>query len=410
MINLLLGPPGAGKSYEAVVYHVLPALARGRKVITNLPLNMEALAALDPDFPGLVELRDKTLAERPETLSREAAAALTKAEQEKRSRWSDRAFANPEDFASDWRHEEGFGPLYVVDECHFCMPVGRTQIGVEEWFSMHRHYNADVLLISQGSSKISRAIRDLVQVCYKVRKAVALGKPDGYIRKVHDGVGGGVISEGERTYKPQMFGLWRSHTQGVAIAEHKADDVAPFIVKFKRFTRVVVVLALAACVWAFWPSSKPPAKPAAVKPPAGPVQAAGAIGAGRGTIHPQSPATAPPRPVQAAAPAVEEVPEPYGSKSLHVTGRLTMGARTLYTFAVSDGGRVITDLTSEDLKRAGYRWEPLTDCAGTLHWRSKSRALTCDAPALAVGTQKAPVVLGLPAGTPPASSLGRAGV
>ncbi|MBI5918423.1 MAG: hypothetical protein HY849_03485 [Nitrosomonadales bacterium] len=43
MINLLLGPPGGGKSYEATVYHVLPALAKGRKIITNLPLDLDRI-------------------------------------------------------------------------------------------------------------------------------------------------------------------------------------------------------------------------------------------------------------------------------------------------------------------------------------------------------------------------------
>ncbi|EPW3551744.1 zonular occludens toxin domain-containing protein, partial [Pseudomonas aeruginosa] len=38
MINLILGQPGGGKSHEAVVYHVVPALNQGRKVITNLAL------------------------------------------------------------------------------------------------------------------------------------------------------------------------------------------------------------------------------------------------------------------------------------------------------------------------------------------------------------------------------------
>ncbi|POB76042.1 zonular occludens toxin domain-containing protein, partial [Vibrio vulnificus] len=33
--------PGSGKSYESVVYHVIPALKDGRKVVTNLPLNLE---------------------------------------------------------------------------------------------------------------------------------------------------------------------------------------------------------------------------------------------------------------------------------------------------------------------------------------------------------------------------------
>ncbi|MBX5670353.1 zonular occludens toxin domain-containing protein [Pseudomonas aeruginosa] len=45
MINLILGQPGGGKSHEAVVYHVVPALNQGRKVITNLALDMDKFKA-----------------------------------------------------------------------------------------------------------------------------------------------------------------------------------------------------------------------------------------------------------------------------------------------------------------------------------------------------------------------------
>lgn len=57
MSNGLEGIPGSGKSYEAVVFHVLPALQSGRLVITNLPLLVEAFAALDPAFRSLIQIR-----------------------------------------------------------------------------------------------------------------------------------------------------------------------------------------------------------------------------------------------------------------------------------------------------------------------------------------------------------------
>ena len=59
MINGLEGIPGSGKSYEGVVYHVLPALKAGRKVITNLPLNVDAFAAIDPAYRDLIEVRTR---------------------------------------------------------------------------------------------------------------------------------------------------------------------------------------------------------------------------------------------------------------------------------------------------------------------------------------------------------------
>jgi zona occludens toxin len=415
MINLLLGAPGAGKSYEAVVFHVLPALMRGRKIITNLPLHLEAFAAIDASFPDLIEIRERTVAEPP---AQEQAAP--RGPRNFARPFSTRAFANPEDFASEWRHAEGFGPLYVVDECHFAMPRAGTQIAVEEWFSMHRHYNADVLLITQSSGKVSKAIVDLVQVCYKVRKAVALGKPDGYIRKVLDGVNGGEVAVSERKYQSQYFGLWRSHTQGMAVAEVKADDVAPFLVKFKRFSRAFYAVTACVCVWAFWPSDKPekPVKPAAV--PVHVVTKPGEIQPARfvdpAPVETKAPANidsqAKPMNGQTAGPPPvdpNETPDPYGSKGLHLTGRMSMGSRTLYSFAVSASGTRIADTTSDELTRAGYKWEPLAECMGVLRWKGVAKAITCDAPAIPQGSKQEPVVIAVPKGStsPIASSDGK---
>lgn len=91
-------------------------------------------------------------------------------------------------------------------------------------------------------------------------------------------------------------------------------------------------------------------------------------------------------------------PEPYGGKGIHLTGRISMHGKSVWTFAVSANGQRIASIDSVDLVKAGYRWDPLTDCAGMLHWAKKTTAVTCDAPALAQGTNDKPVVLEVPAG------------
>ena len=52
MLNMLLGRPGGGKSYEAVAYHVIPAVKAKRLVVTNLPLIVEYFEAV---YPGSSE-------------------------------------------------------------------------------------------------------------------------------------------------------------------------------------------------------------------------------------------------------------------------------------------------------------------------------------------------------------------
>ena len=45
-IALMTGRPGSGKSYEAVAYAIMPALAAGRRVVTNIPLDIQTIGVI----------------------------------------------------------------------------------------------------------------------------------------------------------------------------------------------------------------------------------------------------------------------------------------------------------------------------------------------------------------------------
>lgn len=67
-LNGYFGKPGSGKSYSVVEYVVLPALKKGRHVVTNIPLEGELLEQVfggkvtqlpldaldDPQLPDLI--------------------------------------------------------------------------------------------------------------------------------------------------------------------------------------------------------------------------------------------------------------------------------------------------------------------------------------------------------------------
>lgn len=402
MINGLEGIPGSGKSYEAVAFHVLPALRAGRKVITNLPLNIDAFAAIDPTWRDLIEVRT-----RPTPRLGDWNAANI-AEQEAFQLWTDRepepqaenvfTFGTVWDYHSTWRGAKDQGPLYVVDECHVALPKLGTPDAVVQWFKLHRHYNADVLLMTQSFRDINQPIAQLIATLIKCRKADILGDADKYIRKVHAGYRGAAIQTDQRKYESQYFGLYRSNTQSSGSAEAKVQDVSPMIVKLRRFTWVFWIFALAYAAYVFWPSDdtdiwgrktapKPMAtgKPAEVQP--GPAPSA----LQQVQQDPQGPAQ------QAAAPAPPlpppEVKDPLFGKLLHMTGDMGKAGKQLIMFVVSGEGRRIFDVTSDDLIQAGYKIERHANCMATVRWSSVVRIVTCDAPYTASGRGDKPIVI-----------------
>lgn len=402
MISALEGIPGSGKSYEAVAYHVLPALRAGRKVITNLPLNIDAFAAIDPDWRDLIEVRIRPAAR----IGDWHAADI--AEHEAFRLWTDRApepqpehiftFGSVWDFYSTWRGEkQDQGPLYVIDECHVSLPRKGTPDEVVQWFKLHRHYNADVLLMTQSFRDINQPIAQLVATMIKCRKADILGNADEYIRKVHAGYRGAVIQTDRRKYESKYFGLYKSNTQSSGSAEAKAQDVSPFVVKFKRFTWLFWIFALAYVVYAFWPEdgksvwghkTAPAVKKSASAMPVRVEHAAAAQQVQQGPAQAlQQPAGTPP------APAEPEVKDPLFGKLLHMTGDLSKAGRDQITFVVSSEGRRVFDVTSDDLKQAGYKVQRLANCMATVTYQSVVRPVTCDAPYTASGRGDKPIVI-----------------
>lgn len=378
MINLLLGTLGAGKSYEAVVFHILPALKQGRKVITNIPLVLERFAAIEPGYLELIELRTKALPVRGRWQPGLEANAFQVTKAEPQEQLTARVFAGVWCYYTEWKHPEtGVGPLYVIDECQFSMPRGDTSREVEEWFSLSRQFRADVLLITQSYGKLSKPICDLVQVLYRCRKNIAFGSSGSYTRKVQDGLRGEVVNTAIRRYDKRFFGMWRSHSQTTAGVELNASDLVPI---WKHWSVIGAAILIPCSVLALNSDHiRNPLKPE-VKPQA----------TTRRTTTTASPAPSASQPAsqalsaQAAPEPSADEREPFAAKGLHLTGHAVLGARHLYTFALSQNGQHLATITSDDLHAAGYAWEPLGPCAGRAVYGRTVRTVVCDAPQIAL--------------------------
>ncbi len=198
MLVLHLGKPGSGKTYEAVAFEVLPALRQGRKVVTNVPLNVEKLAE---EVEGAWEL--VTVVKRGVGAHRPFSVLADYEEHDK------------------WRHPNGsgMGPLFVIDEASQALPgAGRGTVpeDVKFWYEEHRKVGAKIVLITQQVDYIVKSIRELAEFSYSFKKMSALGL-GGYWKRHYSGT---LKSSGSpdrtqwRWYQRRFFGFYNSFNKG----------------------------------------------------------------------------------------------------------------------------------------------------------------------------------------------------
>jgi zona occludens toxin len=351
MQNLIVGKSGSGKGYEVCAFHILTALSQGRKVITNMPLIIDKWAAIDPTFPALIEMRKRAMPIRGtwEPTREEGAFHLyDDLTQIVFPPTTARPFAGVWDYYSEWRHpESGTGPLFVVDEAQNVIPCRKTCIDVEEWSALHRHFVVDIIFMTQSYGKLSQAIRDNIQMVYRLTKKVAWGQPNRYIRKVQDGIRGEVLNTTERTYNPSFFGLWRSQTQGGSGEEFNANDVVP-LWKHWTFKGAALCSIVAVALIAVGFSADKPAPPP--KYQSRPVVHAPASIDKVPQIAEQVPDVTPR--------GAEEKYHPYQGYDLFlsalITGSRADGPYMNGYLTIAQGGQAIRQVSFQDMTQAGY--------------------------------------------------------
>ena len=211
MINGIQGKPGGGKSYEAVVTHIIPTITKDRrKVVTNLPLNVDVFCEVYGEYcRELIEIVDG----------------------EFHNYGGQRPFSKKDHFLQyeAWQNPQGQKVYFFIDECHLAMPTSGTEKELTEFFSMHRHYGFDIMLITQNFRKVNKDIKDMIQMSYRCIKKSHMGQDDKYILKVHDGVGttnASVYRTDERKYESRFFRFYTSHTKNnKSVQEATSKDV-----------------------------------------------------------------------------------------------------------------------------------------------------------------------------------------
>lgn len=221
-ISFYSGRPGAGKSYITVERVVVPALNKGRIVVTNIPLTDKAR--------DLAKEKGATLVEFPRGKYDMEAIA-------------DMLLGPVDDETGEYApNPDHAGAVFVLDEMSMLMPAGvkQNQIPdkVKAFFSMHRHisghgFSTEIIVVSQDSSQLNVYVKTMIERSYRIEKTM-IGKRAVVNFTIYSGcVGyrGGASKPVELKketikYKPDIFEYYQSQTMGDGgnLDETSTDD------------------------------------------------------------------------------------------------------------------------------------------------------------------------------------------
>lgn len=189
------GLPGAGKSYEACVYHILPALKEGRQVITNIRgINYEKFAQL---------------LDEPEEYVRLLLIYVEPAEQDGQAE-------DIETVKNAFANSTPDNAMIVWDEIQDYFPSGNYKLPInqQKFWTEHRHRGLDIVIMGQDRDDVHKIIRSRIEAITYFLKLKAVGKPSNYKWEHYEKQAKGKfvkIGSGVREYDSLYFGLYMSH-------------------------------------------------------------------------------------------------------------------------------------------------------------------------------------------------------
>lgn len=201
------GLPRSGKSYEAAVYVILPALKKGRKVWAYVEgLNHQQFAdlaeiSLERCKELLIQLVYDDVLKIPERQAKEG--------------WKD-----------GW---------IIIDEIQDFYPSGTRKLDqtVSKFVTQHGHDGLDILIMGQSMSDVHTLWRNRITQKTQFLKRDAIGKEDSYLWTAFKGKldGNGKIKfekirSGSHKYEQKYFGLYASHNDGTTNTDNHKDDRA----------------------------------------------------------------------------------------------------------------------------------------------------------------------------------------
>jgi len=135
------GLPGAGKSYEACVFHILPALRAGRQVVTNIR--------------GINWAKFAELLDEPEDYVRMLLIYIEPAEQDEGEEALQRV-------KNDFADKTPDNAMIVWDEVQDYFPSGNYKLphNQQKFWTEHRHRGLEIVIMGPARFR-GRVLRDL---------------------------------------------------------------------------------------------------------------------------------------------------------------------------------------------------------------------------------------------------------
>lgn len=280
--SVYVGISGSGKSYEVVRGVIVPGVAMGRRIVTNVAgLQIEAIKdycvkhfKVDRDQLGdIVQLQNEDI-EKPNLFPLEKTPAAFEA-WKKKAKIEDKkrlGVCLPDDVL-DLMWDEQFicqgGDIIILDECRRWYETGcKPPEGHIHFFRMHRHFlhwesgiACDLVFLTQDFKDLQRKVVGNNDKIFAMEKHDDLGFPDRYLISIYSGsriTKSSMIESLQDKYNPEIFKLYSSHSQkkaGIEVPrEVKADK------RGNVFNRPLIKYGIPASiiifVLAFWQVSK----------------------------------------------------------------------------------------------------------------------------------------------------------
>lgn len=196
MIIFHEGLPGSGKSYEAAINQIIPALQKGRMVYAYIEgLNHEKFS----EVTGISLPTVKNLLRQ-----------LTKEQ------------------VKDVQVHVANDSLVIIDELQDFFPASKATLdaGITEFVTQHRHRGIDIICMGQDSRDCHMLWKRRIDTLIRFVKRDAIGQPDAYTWTTYKQQAGKFVQlrSGKGNYDKKNFGLYASHSEGVSSIDAHKDD------------------------------------------------------------------------------------------------------------------------------------------------------------------------------------------